>query len=104
MRSNAASRRSAAASASSVSLDIAPASSRVSRELKAGEALNVKQIACAPLVLLQSRPYPAVVIHGLADARTVLAAGSPVTFLSAPGAALFAGCGWWRALIERANS
>jgi len=45
-----------------------------------------------------------VVIHGLADARAVLAMGLPVTFLSAPGAALFAGCGWWRALIERAST
>lgn len=45
-----------------------------------------------------------VVIHGLADARAVLAAGLPVTFLSAPGAALFAGCGWWRSLIERVRT
>jgi hypothetical protein len=62
----------------------------VSHELKAGEALNVKQ-------------YPAVVIHGLANARTVLAVGQPVTLLSATGAALFAGSGWWRAVIERAH-
>jgi hypothetical protein len=46
--------------------------------------------------------YPAVVVHGLADARTVLALGAPVTLLSAEGAALYAGCGWWRALISRA--
>jgi hypothetical protein len=46
--------------------------------------------------------YPAVVIHGLAHARTVLGIGRAVTLLSAPGAALFAGCGWWRAVIERA--
>jgi hypothetical protein len=63
----------------------------VLREQKAGSALNVKQ-------------YPAVVIHSLADARTVLAVGRPVTLLSATGAALFAGCGWWRALIERARA
>jgi hypothetical protein len=48
-----------------------------------------------------SDQYPAVVIHGLADARTALAVGCPVTLLSAPGAALFAGCGWWRAVIAR---
>jgi hypothetical protein len=48
--------------------------------------------------------YPAVVVHGLAHARQVLAIGRPVTLLSAPGAALFAGCGWWRAVIERARS
>ena len=48
--------------------------------------------------------YPAVVIHGLADARAALAIGRPVTLLSAPGAALFAGCGWWRAVVQRACS
>ena len=47
--------------------------------------------------------YPAVVIHGLAHARAVLAVGRPVTLLSAHGAALYAGCGWWRAVIERAR-
>jgi hypothetical protein len=60
-------------------------------ELKASEALNVKQ-------------YPAVVIHGLPDARAVLGVGHPVTLLSASGAALYAGCGWWRALIARARA
>ena len=48
--------------------------------------------------------YPAVVVHGLADARTALAVGAPVTLLSAAGAALYAGCGWWRALIARARA
>jgi hypothetical protein len=48
--------------------------------------------------------YPAVVIHGLADARAVLALGRPVTLLSAPGAVLFGGCGWWRAVVARACS
>jgi hypothetical protein len=48
--------------------------------------------------------HPAVVVHGLPHARTVLAAGRAVTLLSAPGAALYAGCGWWRALVERARS
>lgn len=41
---------------------------------------------------------PAVIVHGLAQARLAVAAG-PVTLLSAPGAALYAGCGWWRALV-----
>ena len=40
-------------------------------------------------------------IHGLADARAVLGIGQPVTLLSAPAAAQFAGCGWWRAVIEQ---
>jgi hypothetical protein len=48
--------------------------------------------------------YPAVVIHGLADARAAMAPSLPVTLLSAPGAALFAGCGWWRALIDFARA
>lgn len=45
---------------------------------------------------------PAVVVHGLADARSALRSGRPVLLLSAPGAASYAGCGWWRALVERA--
>jgi hypothetical protein len=43
---------------------------------------------------------PAVVVHGLADARAALAAGRAVTLLSAPGAALYAGCLWWRELVQ----
>jgi hypothetical protein len=42
---------------------------------------------------------PAVIVHGLAQARRAVAAG-PVTLLSAPGAAVYAGCGWWRAVVE----
>lgn len=42
---------------------------------------------------------PAVVIHQIEDARIALAPGLPVTLLSAPGAALYAGCGFWRALV-----
>ncbi|MGE0222050.1 MAG: hypothetical protein AB7F35_06015 [Acetobacteraceae bacterium] len=44
--------------------------------------------------------YPAVVVHGITDARAALRAGRPVTLLSAPGAALHAGCLWWRALVR----
>ena len=44
--------------------------------------------------------YPAVVIHGLADARVVLTFGVSVTLLSAPGAASFGGCIWWRVLVR----
>ena len=47
--------------------------------------------------------HPAVVVHGLADARRVLAVGRPATLLSAPGAACYAGCGWWRALVAAAR-
>jgi hypothetical protein len=42
---------------------------------------------------------PAVVIHGLPHLRLAVAPGRPVTLLSGPGAAIYAGCGWWRALI-----
>ncbi len=48
--------------------------------------------------------HPAVVVHGLADARMALAPGLPVTLLSAPGAALFAGCLWWREVIAAARA
>jgi hypothetical protein len=46
--------------------------------------------------------YPAVIVHGLADARAALAPGLPVTLLSAPGAGLYAGCLWWRDLLAQA--
>lgn len=49
---------------------------------------------------MSSGRYPAVVIHGLADARTALACRVPVTLLSAPGAALFGGCAWWFVLVR----
>jgi len=42
---------------------------------------------------------PAVVVHGLDHARVALAAGVPVTLLSGAEAGLYAGAGWWRALI-----
>ena len=47
--------------------------------------------------------HPAIIIHSLADARRALAVGAPVTLLSAPGAALFAGCLWWRTIIAAAR-
>jgi hypothetical protein len=48
--------------------------------------------------------HPAVIVHGLADARAALAHGVPVTLLSAPGAALFAGCLWWREMVAAAQA
>jgi hypothetical protein len=45
-----------------------------------------------------------VIVHGLGEAVAVLAEGRGVTLLSAPGAALYAGCGWWRALVEAARA
>jgi hypothetical protein len=46
---------------------------------------------------------PAVIVHGLAQAQLAVAAG-PVTLLSAPGAALYAGCGWWRAVVAASGT
>jgi hypothetical protein len=47
---------------------------------------------------------PAVMIHGLDHARAALAPGLPVVLLSAPGAALYGGCGWWRGLLAAARA
>jgi len=47
--------------------------------------------------------YPVFVVHDLAGARAALAGGAPATLLSAPGAGIYAGCGWWRALIAAAR-
>ena len=48
--------------------------------------------------------YPPAIVHSLAEAKAALAHGRPVTLLSAPGAALYAGCGWWKALTEQARA
>jgi hypothetical protein len=47
---------------------------------------------------------PAVVVHGLEDARAALRPGRKVLLLSAPGAAGFAGCLWWRELVAAARA
>lgn len=55
-----------------------------------------------------ARRPPAIVIHGLAHATAALAAaaelGVPVTLLSAPRAAGYAGPAWFRAVIEQARA
>src|ERR1700733_765706 len=48
--------------------------------------------------------HPAVIVHGLADAKAALTFGLPVTLLSAPGAAIFAGCLWWREMVAAARA
>lgn len=49
---------------------------------------------------------PAIVFHSLAHAEAALAAaaelGAPVTLISAPSAAGYAGPGWFRSVIEQA--
>ena len=52
----------------------------------------------SPSNLVDSRP-PAITIHSVEHARLALASGRPVTLISAPAAAVFAGPAWWRALI-----
>lgn len=47
---------------------------------------------------------PAITIHGIDHARDALRPGFPVILLSAPGAALYAGCAWWAALIALAGA
>jgi hypothetical protein len=47
--------------------------------------------------------WPAIVVHGLDHALMVLAQGRPVMLLSAPGAALAGGCGWWHAMMQAAR-
>jgi len=47
--------------------------------------------------------HKAVIVHGLEDALAAVAPGLPVTLLSAPGAALFGGCLWWRELMRAAG-
>ncbi len=47
---------------------------------------------------------PAVVVHGLAQARLALRQGRPVCLLSAPAAGRYAGVGWWRALVDAARA
>jgi hypothetical protein len=52
----------------------------------------------------RSGSAPVFVVHSLAHAVAALeAAGErPVVLLSAPGAGVYAGAGWWRAVIEAA--
>jgi hypothetical protein len=73
----------------------------VSVTLKAGERFEVKPVVSDRLPAAGA-PYPAVIVHGMDHARQALSVGRPVTLLSAPGAALYAGCGWWRALVRQA--
>jgi hypothetical protein len=59
------------------------------------------QVSGRPSVVIAQRP--AVIVHSAADARLALSVGQPLTLLSAPGAALYAGCGWWQALVRQAR-
>jgi hypothetical protein len=43
--------------------------------------------------------HPAVIVHGIDQVRQALRPGRPVVLLSGLGAALYAGTGWWRAMM-----
>ena len=48
--------------------------------------------------------YPAVIVHGIDHVRCALRPGRPVVLLSGHGAALYAGTGWWLAMIAMAHA
>ncbi len=50
------------------------------------------------------RLAPAVLVHGAGQVRQALAPALPVTLVSAPGAALYAGAAWWLALMAAART
>lgn len=70
-------------------------------ELNAVNRLNVTMASAMKMDMIV---YPAVIVHGVADAKAALAPGLPVTLLSAPGAAVFAGCLWWREIVAAART
>ena len=53
-------------------------------------------------------PTIAIVVHSLCHAMAALeaadVAGCTVTLLSAPGAGIYAGAGWWQATVEAAHA
>ncbi len=50
------------------------------------------------------RLAPAVVVHSAGEVREALGPARPVTLVSAPGAALYAGAAWWLALMAVARA
>jgi len=65
--------------------------------------MKVKPELASPSGYPAVSSYPAVTVHGLEQACTVLRPGLPATLLSAPGAALAGGCLWWRELVAAAR-
>lgn len=47
---------------------------------------------------------PVIIVHGLGDIAQAVAPGRSVGLISGPGAALYLGCGWWRAMVVEARS
>jgi hypothetical protein len=54
-------------------------------------------------VLKSPAHQAAVIVHGHADMLRALQAGRPLILLSAPGAAIYGGALWWRALAGLAR-
>jgi hypothetical protein len=67
-------------------------------------AVNRLNVTIASAMKIDMIVHPAVIVHGVADAKAALAPGLPVTLLSAPGAAAFAGCLWWRHIVAAART
>jgi hypothetical protein len=67
-------------------------------------AVNRLNAIIASAIKMDMIVHPAVIVHGVADAKAALAPGLPVTLLSAPGAGLFAGCMWWREVVAAARA
>lgn len=67
--------------------------------------LSERQARCLNRGMEQART---VIVHSLGEATAALAdgqvEGQAVVLLSAPGAALYAGCGWWHALVAAAQA
>ena len=67
-------------------------------------AVNRLNVATASANKWDMIVHPAVIVHGVADAQAAVTPGLLVTLLSAPGAAVFAGCLWWREIIAAART
>jgi hypothetical protein len=71
--------------------------------------MNLAVVRTSSAVLKRSMEQRrTVIVHRLAEAVAALAeaqaTGGGVVLVSAPGAALHAGCGWWRALVAAARA
>lgn len=81
-------------------LPIAPA---VRRGFHSGQIDRQRTRSWLAMTRTASLP-PAVRVHSLAEAHVALSHGDAVSLVSPPGAALHAGCGWWKSLIEQARA
>ncbi|MBV9252112.1 MAG: hypothetical protein JO227_23070 [Acetobacteraceae bacterium] len=48
--------------------------------------------------------HPVIIVHGLGDVAQAVVPGRPIDLVSGSGAALYLGCGWWRAMVAEARS